>query len=59
MEAENIDTAQEKEFAVKMKHHRIEFLKYQAAEEETIKKVEEPKYMCESSYILETASLGM
>jgi len=45
MEAENVDTLSEKEFAAKMKHHRIEFLKYQAAEEETIKKVEEPKYM--------------
>jgi hypothetical protein len=43
----NVDSPGEKEYAVKMKAKRIAFLKQMAREENTIKKVEEPKYISE------------
>lgn len=45
MHQENIDTPEEIEFSIKMKTLRIQFLKQLAAEDDTIKKVEEPKYI--------------
>jgi Ino eighty subunit 1 len=46
MDRENVDTAEERIFAAKMKGLRVEFLKTMAIDDETIKRVDNnPKYL--------------